>query len=157
MKRDIALLVGVVTFYVMNFSSLCCVEETSSENNIECSKEELMQFFPQKLVRSVLIKTDMSPAKVTTITIMLSQKDSELSRTIESESEKLDENLMTHVSQREAAAKIYRETLYQVFSKVMNENGITDPDQIQKLLDELQEARSKLFLDCIHGKKSPEK
>ncbi len=66
----------------------------------------------------------------------------------------LEPNPFNDFSQRYTAIKIYRETLYEVFARTMNDHGITNEDQIQTLLDEMQQAKSKLFVDCIKREQS---
>lgn len=152
------------------FSCLCCamvisitdcailIAETTEvvlSNSMKCTKEELMRFFPEQVVHSILIKAQLPKEKADAIAQELSQKDKELAKIVEEKSAKIDPNPFKELSQRELAIKIYRETLYEVFAKVLKANGVTDEDQIQTLLDELQDARSKLFIECIRKQPIP--
>lgn len=136
-------------------SMLCCTilyaetTEVVLSNSMKCTKEELMRFFPEQLVTSVLIKAKLPKEQANAIAKELSEKDRELERLVEEKSAQVEPNPFKNLSHRDLAIKIYRETLYQVFAKVLKANGITNEDQIQTLLDELQEARSKLFIECI--------
>lgn len=123
--------------------------EVVLSGSMKCTKEELMRFFPEQVVQSILVKRGVPKEKADLIAKELSAKDLELSKLVEEKSEKLEPNPFKNISQREAAAKVYRETLYEVFSKALKPYGITDKDQIQAMLDDLQEARSKLFIECI--------
>lgn len=114
-----------------------------------CTKEELMAFFPQQVVESVLIKSKIPPEQASEIAKELSQKDRELAKIVEDKAAKLDPNPFKDLSQRELAIKIYRETLYEVFAKVLKAHGVKSDDQIQALLEEMQAAKSKLFIECI--------
>ena len=146
------------------FSCLCCATvisivyfaslpgettEVVLSNSMKCTKEELMRFFPEQVVQSILTKANLSKEQADVIAKELSQKDKELAKLVEEKSAKIDPNPFKDLSQRELAIKIYRETLYEVFAKVLKAHGITNQDQIQNLLDELQDARSKLFIECI--------
>ena len=115
----------------------------------KCTKEELMTFFPQQVVQSVLIKAKVSPDDAEAIAKELSQKDRELGKIVEEKAAKLEQNPFKDLSQRDLALKIYHETLYEVFAKVLKAHGIKNEDQIQALLDEMRAAKSKLFIDCI--------
>ena len=115
----------------------------------KCTKEELMAFFPQQVVESVLIKAKLPAAQAAEIAQELSQKDRELAKIVEDKAAKLDPNPFKDLSQRELAIKIYRETLYEVFAKVLKAHGVKSDDQIQSLLEEMQAAKSKLFIECI--------
>jgi hypothetical protein len=117
--------------------------------NLKCSKEELMSFFPQRIVESILIKAKISKEQASVIADELSKKDHELTKFVEEKAAQLNSNSHNNLSQRDLAIKIYRETLYEVFAKVLKAHGVTDEDQIQSLLDQMQEAKSKLFIECI--------
>jgi hypothetical protein len=123
--------------------------EVVLSNSMKCTKEELMRFFPEQVVQSVLVKSNIPKEQAETIAHDLSLKDQELAKIVEEKSSKIEPHPFKNLSQRELAIRIYRETLYEVFAGVLKAHGITSEDQIQSLLDELQEARSKLFIECI--------
>jgi hypothetical protein len=136
--------------------SMCCLTslkaettETLLSNSMKCTKEELMIHFPQQIVESILIKAKFSKEQATSIAAELSHKDQEWAKIVEDKAAKLDPNPFKDLSQRDLAIKIYRETLYEVFAKVLKSHGVTNDDQIQTLLDEVQSAKSKLFIECI--------
>lgn len=140
----------------MTFSIFCSstmlqgeTTEVVLSNSMKCTKEELMRFFPEQIVQSVLVKSNIPKEKADVIAKTLSEKDRELAKIIEEKSANVGKNSSKNLSQRDLANKIYRETLYEVFAKVLKDNGITNDDQIQTLLEELGEARSKLFIECI--------
>lgn len=116
---------------------------------LECSKEQLMSFFPQPIVQSVLADTDLTQDQIATIARDLSQKDQELSKRVEQKASKLNPNPFNDLSQRDLAIKIYNETLYEVFAEALKTHGITQDDQIQILLNKMREMKSKLFIECI--------
>ncbi len=124
-------------------------EETLLATPKACTKEELMTFFPQQVVQYVLKKAHIPQEQASGIAADLSQKDRELAKIVEEKAAKLDPNPFKDLSQRDLAIKIYRETLYEVFAQVLKSHGITNEDQIQTLLDEMQAAKSKLFIECI--------
>jgi hypothetical protein len=123
--------------------------ETLLSNSMKCTKEELMIFFPQQIVESILVKAKFPKEQALSIAEELSHKDQELAKIVEDKAAKLNPNPFKDLSQRDLAIKIYRETLYEVFAKVLKAHGVTNEDQIQTLLDEMQSAKSKLFIECI--------
>lgn len=152
------------------FSWLCCttiistlymgsVQAETTEvllsNTMKCTKEELMTFFPQQIVQSVLLKANVSKEQASEIAQELSHKDRELAKVVEEKAAKLEPNPFKDLSQRDLAVRIYRETLYEIFAKVLKAHGVSDEDQIQVLLDAVQVEKSKLFIECIR-KQSPE-
>lgn len=154
---------GIIMKYLV--SSLCCgaaismiccsislhaeTTEAVLSNSMKCTKEELMTFFPQQIVQSILIKAKLPKEQASVIAEELSHKDRELAKIVEDKAEKLEPNPFKDLSQRDLAIKIYRETLYEVFAQVLKSHGITNKDQIQALLDEMQAAKSKLFIECV--------
>lgn len=116
---------------------------------LECSKEQLMSFFPQPIVQAVLADTDLTQEQIVSIARDLSQKDQELTKRVEQKASKLNPNPFNDLSQRDLAIKIYNETLYEVFAEALKAHGITKDDQIQTLLNKMREMKSKLFIECI--------
>lgn len=125
------------------------VKDNQSSSIAKCTKEELMTFFPQPVVQSVLIQANIPQEEATEIAKELSYKNTDLVKQVEEKASKLNPNPFKDLSQRDLAIRIYRETLYEVFAKVLKAHGVTNEDQIQTLLDEMQVAKSKLFIDCI--------
>ncbi len=132
----------------------CETTEVVLSNSMKCTKEELMRFFPEQVVKDVLIKANLPQNQAEAIAHTLSLKDSELTKLVKEKSAQLSiSNHESQFTQRDLVTKIYRETLFEAFSNALKENGVTDPDQIQILLESLKEARSKLFMECM--KKQP--
>jgi hypothetical protein len=131
---------------------LVAADKPLAIEGIQCTKEELGTFFPKVVVKAVLLKNNVSEAQADDIAAGLEHKDDMLIKIIEDKAAKLDPNPLQDRNQRDVGIKIYRETLFQEFSKVLKAHGITDVDQTQKLLDEIQRTKSKLFIDCVRKK-----
>lgn len=136
------------------------VAETSDQpslvvNATLCKKEVLMTFFPQPVVKAVLIHHDISEDQAQEIAQELSQKDQEVIKMVEAKASKLDPNPFSDLSTRDAAVKIFRETLFEVFAKVLKAHDITDDNQIQLILEDMQAAKGKLFVECIKKERPP--
>ncbi len=69
---------------------------------------------------------------------------------VEDKAAKLDPNPFKDLSRRDVAIRIYRETLYEVFAGVLKAHGISSNKQIRVTRYKIQEAKSKLFIECIH-------
>lgn len=137
---------------VISFGSLAA--EVDDQVLSKCTKEELMTFFPPEVVKSVLIKAKVAPEQASDVANELAKKDPELTKMVEDKAAKLDQDPFKDLSQRDLAIKIYRETLYEVFAKVLKAHGMKNEDQIQSLLDEMNDAKSKLFIECIRKQTS---
>ncbi len=156
MKQMISRLCCFTVMSLTCLATLCAETETVPSSAVKCTKEELMTFFPKPVVKEVLTKAHLSQDQVNEIAQELSYKDSELVKLVEEKAAKIEPNPFKDLSQRDLAIKIYRETLYEVFAKVLKAHGVTNEDQIQTLLDDMQESKSKLFIDCIRKEKPNE-
>lgn len=119
------------------------------EQNGVCSKEVLMSFFPKPLVEAVLKENDIPGDKVNKIVVQLASASDTLIKRAEAKGSKMDPNPFKEPMNREQAAKIFRETLLEDFQKVLKAQGITDDKKIQSMLDDIQQRKSKLFVDCM--------
>lgn len=137
------------TLTLMIYGAALCAESPETPSSLECTKEELMTFFPQQVVQSVLIKANLTKEEAATIAQKLSQKDREFSKIVEEKAEKLESNPFKDLNHRDVAVKIYNETLYEVFAEVLKSHGITNDDQIQAFLEKVKGEKSKLFIECI--------
>lgn len=150
MKEILSCLCCATTLSLAYFAALHGeTTEVVLSNSMKCTKEELMRFFPEQVVQSILVKANIPKDQADAIATELAQKDKELAKIVEEKSSKIEPHPFKNLSQRDLAIRIYRETLYEVFAGVLKRHGVTNDDQIQSLLDELQEARSKLFIECI--------
>lgn len=120
-------------------------------NRVNCSKEELLSFFPQPVIEFVLVQAHFSQEEAARIAQELSQKDGELRKLVEKKAAEVSPNPFQNSSQREIASKIYQETVYEVFAGILKTHGITDDRQIRSLLEEMRIIQSKLFVDCIRN------
>jgi hypothetical protein len=139
------------------FQAIGAEEQIDLDESPVCTKQELMAYFPQILVKKVLLSSGIKTKQAIAISEELSQKGQELEKIVAEKASKLDPNPFKDLSQRDVAIKIYRETLYEVFAKVLKSHGINDEDQIQVLLDKMQLAKSKMFIDCIRKEQSSSK
>lgn len=121
----------------------------STEENNQCSKEMLMSYFPESFVAKTLEKFKVPQAQRSAIIKELSTKDREVVPKVEERAGKMTPNPLKDPKMRQESVKIFRDTLYELFSGVMNTHGVTDKDQIQSMLDDLQQQKAKQFAACI--------
>jgi hypothetical protein len=120
-----------------------------------CTKEVLMTFFPLPVVKAVLMKYGVSESEAKKIAKDLSQKDKEVVKLVELKASKFDPNPLNDLNQGDAAVKIFSETLYEIFAKVLKANHVpADDNQIQAILDDMKELKGKLFVECIKKEQS---
>lgn len=120
----------------------------------ECSKELLLSYFPEPFVKESLKKFNVPQDKWNSIVKELNEKDREIVKLVEQKATKLSPNPLKDPQQRQAAVKIFRETLTETFSAVLKKNGIADDTQIQQMLDDVQQQKAKRFSQCMEQHRS---
>ncbi len=122
-------------------------EEFKIDSSV-CSKEVLLKFFPQPVVKYVLLKNNIPEEQANAIAKELSRKNIDMDTTVKERSLAIHTDFK-ELSQRDIGIKMYREALYEIFSTVLKGHGIEDEDRIQAFLDDIQEIKGKMFVECI--------
>ena len=122
-------------------------QQTSAPN--ECSKDLLLSYFPELFVKEVLKKNQIPEDKWNSIIQELSANDKNVIAKVESRAKAMNPNPLKSPEYREQSITIFRETLLEIFTEVMNKNGITDKEQIFTMLDEMQRLKAKRFAQCM--------
>lgn len=115
----------------------------------ECSRELLISYFPKAFVTETLKKYNVPQDKWDAIASDLAQKDKQVIKTVEDKASKLNPNPLKDPQQRQAAVKLFRETLTDLFSSTLKANGITDDKQIGDMLNDIQQQKAKRFAMCM--------
>lgn len=115
----------------------------------ECSKELLLAYFPEIFVRETFTKFNVPKDKWDAIVKGLNDKDKDVIRVVEDRASMMTPNPLKDPEQRQAAVKLFRETLLEIFSGVLKSNGISDDSQISAMLDDIQQQKAKRFALCI--------
>lgn len=125
-------------------------------SSTDCSKEILLAYFPDVFVKETLAKFKVPADKWDAIVKGLNERDKNIIKIIEEKAQKLTPNPLKDSKQRQAAVKLFRETLLEQFSEVVKANGIIDDKQIQSMLDDVQQQKAKHFAMCIKNPKNTE-
>lgn len=120
----------------------------------ECAKELLLSYFPEPIVTETLKKFNVPQDKWAGIKKSLSTKDKEVVKLVEQKAAAMDPNPLKDPQQRQAAVKLFRETLLQVFSDALKENGLEDASQYQAMLDDIQQQKARKFAMCMEKQKA---
>ena len=111
----------------------------------EC-RELLLAYFPEPFVRETLKKFNVPEDKWDAIQKQLADKDKEVIKTVEKRAAQLDTNPL---EDRQTAVKLFKETLLQVFTDVMKDNGITDNAKIEMMLKDMNQQKAQRFAKCM--------
>lgn len=121
-----------------------------------CSKELLLAYFPENFVSETLKKFNVPQDQWAAITKELAAKDKDVVKDVEEKAAKMTPNPLKDRSpeQRQAAVKIFREALFNIFSSVLKAHGVTDEKQIQAMLTDIQQQKAKNFAQCMEKQKT---
>ena len=109
----------------------------------------IISYCPEKFVDVTLDKFKVPEDQRAAIKSELAEKDKGVVTMVEEKAATMDPNPLRDPSQREQAVKIFRETLYTLFSGVMTEHGVEDKEQIQAMLDDIQYQKAQFFTQCM--------
>lgn len=115
----------------------------------ECSDEILMSYFPKVFVQETLNKFQVAQDHREEIVQDLQERDKEIIRQVEEKAEQLSPNPLRDPRERHVAVRIFRETLTDNFTSVMNQHGIVDAAKIQAMLDDIQRQKAQVFAKCM--------
>ena len=135
------------------FSAQALFSAAADTSVNECSKELLLAFFPESFVNETLKKFDVPEKDWSGINQDLKNKDGDVIKIVEDKAGKMDPNPLKDPQQRQGAVKIFRETLFEIFSGVMKSHGISDEKKIQSMLDDIQQQKAKRFMMCMEKQK----
>jgi hypothetical protein len=135
-------------------TSLSAIDNTAQD---ECVRELLLSYFPEPIVNETLKKFNVPQDKWPAIVKALGQKDKEVVKLVEEKAAKMTPNPLKDAKERQAAVKLFRDTLLEVFSDSMKANGMTDTSQFQAMLDDIQQQKAKKFAMCMEKHKADSK
>lgn len=121
----------------------------------ECSQEILLAYFPSVFVRETMNRFNVPKDQWDAIVTELAAKDKEIIKTVEAKAAKMSVNPLNDPQQRQEAVKLFRETLLEAFSSVMQAHGINDEQQIRSMLDDIQKQKAQRFAKCMREQKLP--
>ena len=155
MKR-LALKNSLMAVFVL--VSVLCLQASAradvTEVKDECAKELLLSYFPEPIVLETLKHFNVPEDKWAGIAKSLAEKDKQVVKMVEAKASAMNPNPLKDTQQRQAAVKLFRDTLYEVFSDALKENGVQDQTQFTSMLDEIQQQKAKKFAMCMEKQKA---
>ena len=118
----------------------------------ECSKELLLSYFPETFVDATLKKFDIPEDQWKAINSELASKNDSVIKIVEEKASTMDPNPLKDPSQRQAAVKLFRDTLFDVFYGVLKEHGVTDEQKAKSMLEDIQHQKAIRFAECMEKK-----
>ncbi len=126
----------------------------SDQSPALCDEAILMSYFPAPFVEKTLDKHNVPQGQREAILKELAEKDKEVIALVEEKAAKMPKNPLRDPSLRQEAIKIFRDTLYELFSKTMQAHGTTNREEILVMLDEVQRQKAEYFAKCMeHAQK----
>lgn len=145
-RLALMILCGICTLYSP-------VSAASSAERTAMEQDEMMSYFPEKFVANTLEKYKVPQAQRMAIQKELADKDQEVVALVEEKAAKMDPNPLRDPKLRQEAVKIFRDTLYEVFSQVMHTHGMTDREELHSMLDDIQQQKAEYFAQMLEQQK----
>lgn len=155
MKKNLfkSSLAGIIVGLGALLHPCCHIQAAAPTAMDECSKELLLSYFPAAFVNDTLKRFNIPEDKWEGINKSLSIKDKDIVKIVEQKASSMTSNPLKDPQQRQTAVKLFRETLLQVFTDALKENGITDANKFQAMLDDIQQQKAKKFAQCMEKQK----
>lgn len=132
-----------------------CVQADGVEvEEMRCTKEELLSFFPKQIVQKVLIQFKIPALKASEVADELSAKNHVLIQMVEQRAADLDPNPFKDPTQREKAIQIYQEVLHDMLAQALKSHEAGAEEQVDLYLQEIRKVKSQLFVQCIRSQQS---
>lgn len=148
-KKSLAGVLLAAGALIAPWNGLCAANDAIDE----CAKDLLLSYFPEPIVTETLKKFDVPQDKWAGINKSLASKDKEIVKLVEQKAAAMNPNPLKDPQQRQAAVKLFRETLLQVFTDAMKDNDVTDTSKLQAMLDDIQQQKAKKFAMCMEKQK----
>lgn len=141
-------------YFFVGSALLAAPAFVSSQEKELCTKEMLLAYFPEPLMTSTLEKFKVPEAQRGPIIKELAEKDSHIVSMVEERAAKMTPNPLKDPKMRQEAVKLFRETLQEVFSGVMNRHGVNNKEEILGMLEDLQKQKAKQYATCMERHKN---
>lgn len=113
-----------------------------------CPMELFVAFFPPPFVRTTLAKFGVPQGKRLDIQQQLTHHELDINSIVEAKAAKMNPNPLNQPDQQEIVVKLFDDAVLQVFTQVMNDNGITDDNQIAEMLADIHRQKAERFKQC---------
>lgn len=153
LKKGVAALIFGAGALMVSCEAFAAAPTPATSATDDCAKELLLSYFPAPIVNETLKRFDVPKDKWDGIAKSLASKDKDVVKTVEQKASAMNPNPLKDPQQRQAAVKLFRDTLLQVFTDAMKDNGITDTSKFQAMLDDIQQQKAKMFAMCMERHK----
>jgi hypothetical protein len=123
-------------------------EPKEQEINL-CSEEMLISHFPPTIVKNTLKKFEIPEKNWDAIVQKLQEQNQKVYSSVEAIAEKAPKNPLKDPKLRKEAVQIFQTVLKQVFSEVMTQNGVTDQNKIDAMLQDILKQKQEQFTHCL--------
>lgn len=121
----------------------------AAEQEDECSMAVLRSYFPAIFVKETLSRFNVPEDQRAAIIKELADRDKEIINIVKAKASKMNPNPLNDPQQRQAAVKLFRDTLIENFSEVLKAHGVNDDTKIQSMLDDINKQRAQTFARCM--------
>jgi hypothetical protein len=124
-------------------------DQQSTDNKLNCSQDVILAFYPAEFVKVTLKKYNVPEDQWEAIVAELGNKEKNVVSSIEKKASQMNPNPLRDSASQAVAVKLFRETLLENFSEVMEAHGYKDEKNLQMMLDDIQMQKAKRFAECF--------
>jgi hypothetical protein len=128
---------------------LAADDESGPACDASCPVDLFITFFPEPFVKLTLEKFAVPLDQRVAIQKELLNHELDINSIVESKAAKMTPNPLNQPDRQDDVVRLYDEAVLQVFTKVMNDNGITDDQQIAKMLEDINRQKAERFKRCM--------
>lgn len=129
---------------------VCCLMTLEGR---DYSKELITAFFPEGFMNEVMLKNQVPKEQWESINKDLTAKNSEVIPRVDEKASKIAPDLLVDPKQKQVAVKLFRETLFELFSEVMVSHGVTDNGKIQEIFDQLKQLKAESHFQSMQNRR----
>lgn len=125
---------------------LCSIDESCQSDT---SMELFISFFPGPFVSATLEKFNVPEDKHSAIQEQLTHHELDIISIVEAKAAKMTPNPLNQPDQQEQVIQLFDDAVSQVFTQVLEKNGVSDHEKIMEMLEDIHRQKAERFRRCM--------
>ena len=117
-----------------------------------CFKEFEVRFFNPNLVMQALSLHNVEQSRWDIITSALQSRSFEVPQIVKARARKMQPNPLEYPFQKQASGRLLLQVLFEVFSKVLYENHVTNTGAVREMFEYIRVGHGQALKECIEEK-----
>lgn len=115
----------------------------------DTSMELFIAFFPRPFVADTLEKFNVPSEKRAAIQEQLTHHELDIISIVEAKAAKMNPNPLNQPDQQEQVIQLFDDAVSQVFTQVLEKNGVSDQEKIMEMLEDIHRQKAERFRRCM--------